>query len=85
MSTNLTHDTPALRSSLEPFGSERFEHLMRRITVELTRPGKNTTRGLPRTPPLPSTSGRSDVVRSPQSRAAPVPPAETEVGGDGRI
>jgi len=45
MFTSLAHDTPALRSSLEPFGCERFEHLMRRITVELTRPGKSTARG----------------------------------------
>jgi hypothetical protein len=31
-------DPQPRRSGLEPFGSARFEQLMQRITVELTRP-----------------------------------------------
>jgi hypothetical protein len=31
-------DSSPRRSGLEPFGSARFEQLMQRITVELTRP-----------------------------------------------
>lgn len=32
-----------LRSGLEPFGSDRFEHLMQRIMVELTLPERRST------------------------------------------
>ena len=41
MSTNLTRDPPALRSGLEPYGSDRFEHFMQCVAAELTRRGKD--------------------------------------------